>query len=75
MKLLLIKFIDIYQITFSPILKLVLGGGCRFTPSCSIYAKESIIRFGVLKGSFLSVKRFVKCNPMSKTFFDPVPLS
>ncbi|MBR4618476.1 MAG: membrane protein insertion efficiency factor YidD [Bacilli bacterium] len=47
---------------------------CRYTPTCSEYAKEAIIRFGSFKGSFLAFKRILRCNPWGGSGYDPVPL-
>lgn len=46
---------------------------CRFVPSCSEYAKESFKRFNIFYASFLSIKRILKCNPLHKMCYDPVP--
>ncbi len=49
-------------------------GCCRFTPTCSTYAYQSIEKFGCCKGLLLALKRFMKCNPFSKKFgYDPIP--
>lgn len=48
---------------------------CRFYPSCSDYGIEAIDRFGALKGLGLVLLRFLRCNPMFRGGFDPVPLS
>lgn len=69
----LVKYlIRFYQNTFSLILKVFFGGGCRFSPTCSEYAHDSFEKHGPLKGTFLSFKRVIKCNPMSEPGFDPV---
>lgn len=47
---------------------------CRFTPTCSEYAKEAIERFGFIKGLFLSIKRILRCNPLGGSGHDPVPI-
>ena len=47
---------------------------CRFTPSCSNYAKEAINRYGLIKGLFLSIKRILRCNPLGGSGYDPVPI-
>lgn len=73
MKKLFILFIDIYKKLFSGIILYLFAGGCRFTPSCSNYSREAIEKHGIIKGSALSVKRVIKCNPLSKPGFDPVP--
>lgn len=47
---------------------------CRFTPTCSAYAMEAIEKYGAIKGGFLALKRFLRCNPFYKgDFYDPVP--
>jgi putative membrane protein insertion efficiency factor len=46
---------------------------CRFTPTCSNYAIEAIEKYGFIKGSFLSFKRILRCNPLGKYGYDPVP--
>jgi putative membrane protein insertion efficiency factor len=50
-----------------------LGSNCRFVPTCSVYAYESIEKYGVLKGVFLGIKRILKCHPFHKGGFDPIP--
>jgi len=64
--LLIIKF---YQIIISPL----LPSTCRYSPTCSEYAKLSLIKYGIIKGSILSFKRIAKCNPWGGKGFDPVP--
>lgn len=46
---------------------------CRFTPSCSAYAIEAIATHGAFRGSYLAVKRVLRCNPLCKGGYDPVP--
>lgn len=45
---------------------------CRYEPSCSAYAEESIRRFGLFRGGLLAVWRLLRCNPFSNGGFDPV---
>ena len=47
---------------------------CRFTPTCSQYALEAITKYGALKGSYLAVRRILRCHPFYKgDLYDPVP--
>ena len=48
---------------------------CKYYPTCSNYAIESIEKYGSLKGSFLMIKRILKCNPFSKGGIDLVPVA
>jgi putative membrane protein insertion efficiency factor len=63
-KNILIATITIYKKFFSPQLRFLFGGGCRFVPTCSDYACFAIEKHGVIKGSYLALKRFFKCNPI-----------
>ena len=65
------SLIRLYQWTVSPL----LGPACRFYPSCSQYAREAVLRFGVLRGSALALKRLGRCHPWHPGGFDPVPAS
>lgn len=62
--------IKLYQKFISPLLG---AGKCRFYPTCSVYAMESIQKYGALKGGFLAVKRILRCQPFCKGGYDPVP--
>ena len=61
--------IRLYQVTLSPI----LGGYCRYDPSCSAYALEAVDRHGAWKGSRLAVARLLRCHPFGSAGHDPVP--
>lgn len=64
-----IGIIKLYQIVLSP----MLGPTCRFHPSCSNYAIGAISKHGMIKGSWLSSKRILKCHPLNDGGYDPVP--
>lgn len=69
MRVLLILLIKIYKICVSPF----LPPACRFYPTCSDYALEAIRKHGALKGSYLAVRRLLRCHPLCEGGFDPVP--
>ena len=69
MKKALIRFIRFYQRRISPL----FGARCKYYPTCSQYAITALERFGVLKGSFLAVKRLMRCNIFFPGGYDPVP--
>ena len=65
----LLRIIKIYQYLISPL----MAPTCRFTPSCSEYAKEVIVKHGALRGGWLSLKRVLRCNPWHPGGYDPAP--
>lgn len=65
----LIFFIKIYQWTLSPL----IGRSCRYTPTCSNYGIEALRKHGPFKGSWLTFKRVLSCNPWGGSGYDPVP--
>lgn len=67
-KTLVLLLISIYQYAISPL----MGRNCRFYPSCSAYAKESIEYRGLLAGSVLTIKRLFRCHPWHPGGYDPV---
>ena len=76
MKYLLIGLIAVYQKTLSPDHGLLKGqfpyGACRFHPTCSEYTKQSIRKFGAVKGTWQGMKRLGRCHPWRRGGHDPV---
>jgi len=66
---LLVALIGLYQRLVSPL----VGPACRFHPTCSCYAAESITRFGALRGAWLGARRIARCHPWHPGGHDPVP--
>jgi len=64
-----IILIKIYQFGISPL----IGPKCRYTPTCSQYAEQSLKKYGVFKGSWLAAKRIASCHPGGGSGYDPVP--
>ena len=67
--------VRIYQITISPLLSWMTGpgAGCRFEPTCSEYFLEAVETHGVLRGSWLGLKRIARCQPWGGCGNNPVP--
>lgn len=65
----LIVGVRAYQVVLSPI----LGGSCRYYPSCSAYAIEALERHGALRGGWMALCRIGRCHPFRPGGFDPVP--
>jgi putative membrane protein insertion efficiency factor len=72
MRRLLAAAIDLYGLTLSPFLA-GLGARCRFYPSCSQYAKQAVLKHGVLRGVVLAVGRTARCHPWNPGGIDLVP--
>lgn len=69
MKRVLLSLIQWYQREVSP----ALPASCRFVPTCSQYAREAIARYGAGRGGWLALKRVLRCNPLFRGGYDPVP--
>ncbi len=72
LKLLAVPFIlliKIYQLLISPL----FPSSCRYTPTCSHYTLEALKKYGLLKGSWLGIKRISRCHPWGGSGYDPVP--
>lgn len=68
-KKLLLLMIKFYQKAISP----HFPPSCRYTPTCSNYAYEAVVKYGPLKGSWMAVKRISRCHPLHPGGYDPVP--
>ena len=69
MKRLLIAMVKFYRKNISP----ARPPCCRYIPTCSQYALEALEKYGALKGSWLALRRFLRCHPFHKGGYDPVP--
>ena len=68
MKKIILLLINVYQK-----LSKLTPSRCRFYPTCSQYTKEAIIKYGIIKGGTLGIKRIARCHPLNKGGYDPVP--
>ena len=69
MKLIIVFLIDFYRVNISP----RFPAKCRFTPTCSAYMREAVLKYGALKGGWLGIKRILRCHPGNPGGYDPVP--
>jgi uncharacterized protein len=65
-----IGLIYLYRVTLSPL----MGGHCRFHPSCSAYALEAYRRHGPVRGTWLTARRLLRCHPLGGSGYDPPPV-
>lgn len=70
MKRILLFLIKLYRKYISP-----LKGRptCIYTPTCSLYAMEALQKYGAIKGTYLAIRRILRCHPFAKGGYDPVP--
>jgi uncharacterized protein len=66
---LLMGAVRAYRLLLSP----WLGSSCRFEPTCSVYALQALAQYGAAQGSYLTMRRLVRCAPWCKGGDDPVP--
>jgi putative membrane protein insertion efficiency factor len=64
-----VALLDSYKRFLSPL----LPPACRFEPTCSVYAREAIVRHGLRRGTWLAIRRLVRCHPFHRGGLDPVP--
>jgi putative membrane protein insertion efficiency factor len=63
----------IYKSFLSPMMHALSPSQCLYLPTCSEYAYVALTRFGAIKGSWLTLRRFARCHPFAKGGLDPVP--
>ncbi|MDK1023428.1 MAG: membrane protein insertion efficiency factor YidD [Gammaproteobacteria bacterium] len=69
MKRIMLILIRVYQLVISP----VIPSCCRFYPSCSQYAIEALEKHGIIRGTYLTIRRISHCHPLHTGGYDPVP--
>lgn len=69
MRQVLVMMVRAYQVALSP----MMGGACRFEPSCSNYMIEALEKHGAIKGMLLGLFRILRCHPFGRHGYDPVP--
>lgn len=70
MKRLLLFLLHLYRKFISPMKR---TPSCIYTPCCSLYAVQAIEKYGAIKGSYLAIRRVLRCHPFHKGGYDPVP--
>jgi uncharacterized protein len=65
----------LYRLAVSPLVHFLAGplAGCRFTPTCSVYAEQAIRQHGIVRGGWLTLRRLGRCHPWGSCGHDPVP--
>jgi len=69
MRTVIVSMIAFYQYAVSPL----LGCHCRFEPSCSHYARQAVMRYGLRRGGMMAATRLLRCQPFGAHGIDPVP--
>lgn len=64
-----VYLVELYRNTISPL----RPASCRFTPTCSQYAVEALLEFGLFRGTWLAIVRLAKCGPWHRGGWDPIP--
>lgn len=71
MRRVVLSLLRAYRYFVSPL----LGPRCRYLPTCSEYAMEAVERYGAARGTALALRRLLRCHPLSRGGYDPVPTS
>lgn len=67
------RLLTFYKHALSPAMHAIAPGGCRFQPTCSEYAAIAIAEHGILRGGLMALARILRCHPLHRGGFDPVP--
>jgi putative membrane protein insertion efficiency factor len=67
----ILALIRVYKVILSP----HFAGSCRFLPSCADYAREAVLRYGAVEGSWLAARRLARCQPFCAAGHDPIPMN
>jgi hypothetical protein len=74
MERILLGMLGLYRGWLSPALHAAFPSGCKYRPTCSEYAQEAIALHGAGQGTWMALKRLLRCHPLARGGFDPVPL-
>ena len=74
MKRLLLTALEFYRYWLSPAMHSLFPSGCRYQPTCSHYASEAVAMHGAMRGSWMALRRLLRCHPFGRGGYDPVPL-
>src|ERR1700722_12489128 len=71
-RMIAVGIVAIYRAAVSPVIHAINGPACRFEPSCSVYARDAIAEYGIVRGGVMALWRVARCNPLGGHGFDPV---
>src|SRR5580692_7150712 len=72
LRIMAVGAVAIYRAAVSPVIHAINGPACRFEPSCSVYARDAIAEYGIVRGGAMAIWRIARCNPVGGHGFDPV---